>query len=202
MTTIDSVLASARIEGLDISEALSRLNSNSKVYLRIIHSFVQNMPRLLDVLAEVTEASLSDYAIRVHGIKGSCYGIGAVACGDAAFVLEKASKAGDWTVVTQGNNVFIDSVKKLIDELIALEKRVESEQASADAGAAAVAAPDATKLTALLEATKNYDVETMFNIIEELETHVYTSGGEIVPWLREQFDSFAYDNIIKRLSAL
>ena len=200
MTTTDDILADTRIEGLDISEALGRLNNSSKVYMRIIHSFAQNMPKLLDDLLEVTEESLPNYAIRVHGIKGSCYGIGAVACGDAAFALEKASKAGDWITVARENDAFVASVKKLIEELVALEERVENGQAPVCA--AAFGAPDAAKLAALLEATKNYSVETMFNIIEELEAQTYTSGGEIVPWLREQFDSFAYDNIIERLSAL
>ena len=199
MTSTDNILASVSIQGLDIAEALGRLANNSKVYMRIIHSFILNMPKMLDELAAVTEAGLHDYSILVHGVKGSCYGIGAVECGDAAFSLEKASKVGDWAFVSLNNHAFISCVYTLIDRLTALEQRVESAQAPISDTSAA---PDMAKLAALLEATRLFDIETMLRVIEELESFSYTSGGELVPWLREQFDNFAYDNIVERLSSL
>jgi len=199
VAAIDDVLASTNIDGLDIPDALSRLNNLSKVYVRIIHSFTQNMPKMLDDLATVTEATLPDYTILVHGTKGSCYGIGANKCGDMAQELEHAGKAGDWAYVQQNNAAYIEAVKVLIAELIILEERLESLQAPTGAAAAS---PDKAKLAKLLEATKNYDVETMFNIIEDLEKQKYTSGGEIVPWLRQQFDNFAYDAIVEKLSSM
>ena len=199
MATIDDILARTNIDGLDIPDALSRLNNLSKVYVRILHSFTQNMPKMLDDLASVTEATLPDYAILVHGTKGSCYGIGANACGDKAHELEIASKAGDWAYVQQNNSAYLDMVKVLIGELLALEERLENLDAPAGATASS---PDKNKLTELLEATKNYDVETMFKIIEDLESQSYTTGGEIVPWLRAQFDNFAYDKIVEKLSSL
>jgi len=199
VATIDDVLAITNIDGLDIPDALSRLNNLSKVYVRILHSFTQNMPKMLDDLAGVTEATLPDYAILVHGTKGSCYGIGATKCGDVAQDLETAAKAGDWAYVQQNNVAYLDAVKTLIDELIALEERIESLQAPTGAAASS---PDKGKLANLLEATRNYDVETMFRIIEDLESQSYASGGEIVSWLREQFDNFAYDKIVDKLSSM
>jgi len=224
MSDINTILSSASIEGLDINDALSRVNHSGKIYLRIVHSFSQNMPKLLDDLAVVSKETLPDYAIRVHGVKGSCYGIGSVACGDAAFALEKASKAGDWATVEQNNGTFIALVKKLITDLEALEARVEASPAPTSGTAAdndsfdgeglvaatqpdaaklaAATQPDAAKLAALLEATKNYDLELMRSIIEDLENSTCSHGSELVTWLREQLNSFAYDKIIERLSEL
>ena len=199
MAAIDDILKNTEIKGLDIPDAMSRLANNGKIYMRIIHSFIQNMPKLLNGLAAVTEDTMADYSIQVHGAKGSCYGIGAVYCGDLAFELEKASKDGVWTFVTENNGAFIDSVNQLLVDLQGLEDLVEGSTAPAGASASS---PDRAKLAALLVATRNYEIETMLKIIEELEAQSYTSGGEIVPWLREQFDSFAYDNTVERLSSL
>lgn len=198
MATIDDVLASTSIDGLDIPDALSRINNMSKIYVRILHSFIQSMPKLLDGLAQVTEETLPDYSILVHGIKGSCYGIGATACGDLAQELEFASKAGDWTLVQYKNGACIAAIQTLLGELALLEEKLTSLPSPTNTATS----PDKKKLAELLMATKNYDVESMFKIIEELESKSYTSDGEIVPWLREQFDSFAYDVIIERLSSM
>ena len=226
MSDIDTILSRTSIEGLDINDALSRVNHSGKIYLRIVHSFSQNMPKMLDDLATVSKETLPDYAIRVHGVKGSCYGIGAVACGDAAFALEKASKAGDWATVERDNGTFIALVKKLITDLEALEARVEASPAPASGtaadndsfdgeglaaagsgsscgeGLASEAQPDAAKLAALLEATKNYDLKLMRSIIEDLESSTCSQGSELVTWLREQLNNFAYDKIIARLYEL
>ena len=199
MSDINAILASTSISGLDISEALSRINHSGKIYMRIIHSFIQNMPQMLDDLSTVTDETLANYSIKVHGVKGSCYGIGATLCGDAAFVLEKASKVGDLEAVLRDNGSFIELTRALVRDLEELEAHVESMQAPA---ASSAARPDPRKLARLLEATRYYNVEMMHKIIEELEGQSYVSGGEIVPWLRKQFDSFAYDKIIERLSKL
>jgi len=199
MSEIDAILASTHIYGLDIPEALSRINNNGKIYIRIIHSFVQNMPQMLDEFALVSEETLGDYAIKVHGAKGSCYGIGATVCGDAAFALEKASKAGDMDTVLRDNGAFIELTRALVSDLADLEALVNGTQPAA---ALSAAKPDASKLAALLEATRSYDIELMQKIIEDLEKQSYQSGGEIVPWLREKFDNFSYDRIVEKLSGL
>ncbi|MDR2714877.1 MAG: hypothetical protein LBB42_05100 [Coriobacteriales bacterium] len=229
---LDDILANTNIEGLNIPEALGRINNNSSIYMRIIHSFTQNMPDMLEELSKVTEADLPDYIIQVHGAKGSCYGIGATACGDAAFALEMASKAGDWETVARDNGAFIALSQELVEKLKELEACVEQAQSGAGAGAGGVAdggvagggsgaaggsgteadavseaaatpaVLDTEKLAALLEATKDFDYEKMESLVEDLEKQRYANGDEIVPWLREQLDKFSYDTIIERLSNL
>ncbi|MCL1891470.1 MAG: hypothetical protein FWG00_05610 [Coriobacteriia bacterium] len=222
--SLDDILANTNIEGLNIPEALGRINNNSSIYMRIIHSFTQNMPDMLEELSKVTEADLPDYIIQVHGAKGSCYGIGATACGDAAFALEMASKADDWETVARDNGAFIALSHELVEKLKELEACVEQAQSGAGAGgvadggvagggsgAEAAAVPEAAatpavldteKLAALLEATKDFDYEKMESLVEDLEKQQAANGDEIVPWLREQLDKFSYDTIIERLSNL
>jgi len=202
-SAIMAVLDGTSIEGLDIADALSRLNNSPSIFMRIIHSFTTNMPANLEELAAPTAESLPDYAIKVHGAKGSLYGIGAKAAGDAAKALEMASKAGDLNTVLADNDAFIAQVQSLIARLEGLEATVRSATSSgAGATAASDAAPDRAKLQALLSATQEYDMDAMAALIEELAAKSYAQGGEDIAYIKECYDAFAYDKIEQRLAAI
>jgi HPt (histidine-containing phosphotransfer) domain-containing protein len=202
-----AVLERTDIAGLDINDALGRLNGSGSIFMRIIRSFVTNAPQLLTDLAEPTEQGLPDYAIKVHGLKGSLYGIGANAAGDAAKTLELASKAGDMAIVLRDNAGFIAQVNTLIKRLIELDAQVAAAlDAAAGAGAgapnAAADAPSKESLAKLLEATRCYDLDAMQEIIESLSSCTYASGGEDIAYIKEQFEAFAYDKVEERLEAI
>ena len=59
--------------------------------------------------------------------------------------------------------------------------------------------PDPVLLTKFLEAAKQYKTTLMEEILENMESHDYESGGELVAWLREQMDNLEYDAICTRL---
>jgi CheY-like chemotaxis protein len=101
--------------GLDAAEGARRYGM--KTYLRIIQSYVTHMPQLLDKLRDLTEESLSDYAITIHGIKGASYGISAKKVGTLAEALEKLAKSGNFEAVKQNNAAFIKEAEKLLRAL-------------------------------------------------------------------------------------
>ena len=116
------------IEGLDYTDGLNRLSNQASIYLRIVNTFVKSTPDLLEELARVTPETIADYTIRIHGLKGSCYSIGAMAPGDEAKALELAAKAFDWDTIEQDNQQVIEQTNRLIDQLQAvLDKTKESE---------------------------------------------------------------------------
>jgi HPt (histidine-containing phosphotransfer) domain-containing protein len=195
---IDNVLAQTSIAGLDIPDALARMGNSGKMYLRIIHSFTTNMPKTLDELAAVTEDTLPDYAIKVHGSKGSCYGIGATACGDLARALEMASKIGDWQTVERDNGAYLNSVRELLAELEKLEANVEAAE-NQGATKASEASPDPLKLSALLAATQSFDLDQMQKLIDELLSVSYEQGGEVVSYIKDHFDAFDYQAIEEKI---
>ncbi|MDR1713726.1 MAG: hypothetical protein LBR39_06200, partial [Coriobacteriales bacterium] len=104
---VNAILDATPIAGVDYADGLQRFSGNGAIYLRILKSYVQNTPNTLAALAQVTPQTLADYAVTVHGLKGSCYGISATPLGDEAKALEFASKAGEWETVQRDNPVLI-----------------------------------------------------------------------------------------------
>jgi len=190
----------SNIEGLDLEAGVARFGGNPKLYAKIIKTFIDNILPHLDKLSGLTEEGLEDYAIEVHGVKGSLYGISANKEGDAAKDLEIAAKGGDYDAVLAGNVPFIDSVKVLREKLIALLD--DSEGGAGGGNANRKAEPDKAVLQAMLEASRDFDVDQMQKSLEELEKYTYEKDGDLVVWLSEQVTAFGYDKIEERLKVI
>jgi hypothetical protein len=65
---------------------------------------------------ESTEAA-REYAIKVHGLKGSTFGVCAEEEAQAAAALEYAAKQGDYQTVIERNTALLDSVEALLERL-------------------------------------------------------------------------------------
>ncbi|MDR1572306.1 MAG: response regulator [Clostridiales Family XIII bacterium] len=193
------IIENVRIDGMEFSAGLRRFNNSADTYFRVLSSFVRNMPKMLDGLREVSEGSLPDYAIRIHGIKGSCYGISADAAGRMAEALEMAAKTGDYAGVEAGNAAFIQRVEELLPRLAELIERAD---AAVDDGGDRKPSPDRALLERMLAAGRDYDIEAMQSAMDALGEHEYESGGELVRWLREKVVEFAYDQIQERLEVV
>ncbi|MDR1203937.1 MAG: response regulator [Peptococcaceae bacterium] len=196
---LSNMLQKNRVKGVDFSSGMRRFNNNPDVYLRVIRSFIQNMPRLLDELRDVTESSLAKYAITVHGVKGSCYGISADEAGKMAEALEVAAKTGDFPRVMAGNNTFIQTAEALLPQFEALLKSADAVKTAESRNAAS--APDPELLTQMLEASKDYDIDAMQQVMEQLEQYSYESGNDLIEWLKEQVTNFGYDQIQEKLES-
>ena len=53
----------------------------------------------------------------------------------------------------------------------------------------------------MIEACRNYDVETMEKTMEELERRNYKSGDDLVAQLKDRLVNFDYDGIQEKLEA-
>ncbi|MDR1083102.1 MAG: hypothetical protein LBL27_04455 [Coriobacteriales bacterium] len=192
---IQRAFDSTPIEGVDYADGLSRFGNQPTVYLRIIKSFIKNTPASLEELAAVTPETLSDYAVRVHGLKGSCYGISAMTYGDEAKALEIASKASDWATVERDNSTLIAHVNELIVHLQGLVDLAEKAEGDNADPRPVMDRPDRDIVRKLLDATQSFDVIAMEQIIEKLDTARYRSMPRLVDNLREQLTNFRYDLI-------
>jgi hypothetical protein len=166
----------------------------------VVKSFIQNMPKFLAALRGVTEQTLSLYAVTVHGVKGSCYGICADEAGRMAEALEIAAKSGDFARVMAGNETFIGTVEYLLVQLDALSKSADGVTEGANRAKNALPEPDRALLAKMLEASQNYDIDAMQGVMDELEQYKYESGGELISWLKERLVNFGYDEISERLA--
>jgi len=112
------------IEGLDKTKALEQFGGSEETYLIILQSYVSHTPGLLDKIRTCTETQLPNYAIIVHGIKGTSYGICADTIGNQAEKLEQAAKRGDFQYVSEHNARFIKATEQLIDHIQAVLQTV------------------------------------------------------------------------------
>jgi PAS domain S-box-containing protein len=197
---LSKMIQNSLVPGVDFISGMRRFNNNPEIYLRVIRSFVKNIPRLLEELREVSEASLERYAVTIHGVKGSCYGISADVAGKMAEALEVAAKTGDFAEVMAGGGAFIQEAEALLPQFEALLERADAIQAPAKKPGAA--APDPELLAELLAASRDYDIDGMQQALEQLEQYSYESGNDLIAWLKEQVANFSYDQVQEKLEEL
>jgi HPt (histidine-containing phosphotransfer) domain-containing protein len=192
------IFSRTNIDGLNLTDGVARFGGNPKLYVKIIKTFADNIEPHLDTLAALTPDGLESYGIEVHGVKGSCYGISAGREGDMARDLEMAAKASDFDRVAAGNARFIAAVNELKDKLLALIAEVES----GEGGGQMKPEPDKETLAAMLQASRDFDVDKMQEVLKELEKYEYETGSELVKWLGQQVTAFGYDRIEERLVSI
>jgi signal transduction histidine kinase/FixJ family two-component response regulator len=191
------ILREKNIPGLNIPKGLSRFNDNAESYIAILRSYANNTQGLLESMRDISPGALSAYAVKVHGIKGSSYGISAEPVGKHAKELEDAANGGNYDFVKAHNGAFIELAETLIRDLGELLAEID-----AAAEKTVQKAPDPKLLAAILKASRDYDIDALDRSIAELERYSYESEGELVEWLREQIGKSAFEEIEKRLGSL
>jgi len=190
-------ILSFHIDGLDLLKGLERFGGDEESYLEVLRSYAVNTRPLLDKVRQVTPETLAGYAITVHGIKGASYSVGAQKAGDQALALELAARARDAGFVNDNNRDFIDTIDSLLTDLENTLCAIEAVTVKPKKER-----PDPAVLGKLLEACRAYDMDTVDEAMAELERYAYKTGGELLPWLRENIQQFNSTEIIEKLSAV
>ncbi|MDR1654944.1 MAG: response regulator, partial [Treponema sp.] len=184
---------------IDIAAGIKRYG-DPETLMEVLHAYVLHTPELLEKLrypgasGSLNEETLPDYAISVHGLKGSSYGILANKVGKMAEGLEKAAKAGDLEKVRAENDSLLTEAEDLISQLWPLMKKTQ------EAGEKEKKpAPDRELIAELLEAAKIYDNDTMEKLLEKMEQYDYASGGELVASFRTDIENLEYDALQEKL---
>jgi CheY-like chemotaxis protein len=187
-----------RIEGVDLAGGISRFGK-AEAYMKIIRSYVAHTPALLDSLRSVSDETLGEYAVTIHGIKGSSYGMCADKVGRMAEDLEHAAKRRDIETVKSKNGAFIDAAESLISQLSALEKAVSDRTSNVKKELRA--APDKILLEKLQKSCMRFDVVGMEEIMSELKRYEYATNDELIEWLEGQLNNLEYDSMLERLES-
>jgi signal transduction histidine kinase/CheY-like chemotaxis protein len=188
------VFQGRKIPGLNIQQGLARYSGDEGAYLAILRSYMNNTPAMLESVRAVSLETLPAYAITVHGIKGSSYGISAEAVGKQAEALEMAAKMEALEMVISKNGAFINAVETLVQNLAGFFKVLDRETQKPEKSV-----PDPKVLNVILNASKDYDIERLDSALAELEQYRYESGGELVEWLHEQISKSEFGAIEERL---
>jgi HPt (histidine-containing phosphotransfer) domain-containing protein len=111
------------IDGLDMKAGIERVVGNEAIYREILKIYIETTPPVLDELRQPTAETLKNYAVAIHGIKGSSLNIGAEKVGKMAAALEMSAKAGNLEAVLADNETFIKTTEKLLADMeLFLEK--------------------------------------------------------------------------------
>jgi PAS domain S-box-containing protein len=187
------------VEGIDFDAALRLYGNSGAAYMPILQSFAVNTPPLLEQMSTEPE-SLSGYAVKVHGLKGTCNVICAAAAAAAALELEIAAENGDIELVRARHGALKERVLNITGRLKPLLEAWE-------AGRPALpreprAEPDPALLACLSDSTAAYNSSLTGEILAELEQYRYEKGEDLIKWLREQAENFDYDIMHQRLAEL
>ena len=194
---LDRRQANTKPDGLDIDKGVERFGGDREAYFSILHSYMVHTRPLLDSIKNITENRLDEYAITVHGIKGSSRGIFAEAVGSAAEKLEKAAEEGDFAYVSAYNDAFLNAAWKLIFELEDLLSRINTGSAKP-----LKERPDKETLVKLFDACKSYNMDDVDDAIAELEKYHYSADDGLVSWLIDNIKQMNFKIIVEKLSGL
>ena len=118
------IKAGEKIPGFDIRKGLEEVDYDSESWRDVIRIFIDTTPGFLETLKVQCEKNDSEYSVTVHGIKGVCYSVGAVAAGDRARELELRSKKGDTAFTRTHTGKLISTIEKLIADLSKLLEQI------------------------------------------------------------------------------
>ncbi|MCL2059980.1 MAG: ATP-binding protein, partial [Oscillospiraceae bacterium] len=180
---------------IDAAVGLGRFCGDADTYVEVLRSFQENTPGIMDKMGGyLAGGHLREYAIAVHGVKSSCYGIGALRAGDEAGALESLANAGDVEGTRRGGLAFsmymgslMRAIGVMLDEYAAYMRKPQADE------------PDWALVESLREACLDYDIEGVEAIMEKLESLEYANGGTVVAWLREQVDDLNFMGIADNL---
>ncbi len=185
------LLQGITINGVDMTKGLERFGGNETAFIDVLRSYAANTRPLLSSLRECLAAeNFEDYAIAIHGIKGSSYGIFALEAGKAAETLEIDAKMKNFDAIRNGHSAFEKIMEALLDHI---DKGLSEIDAATGKPAAAV--PDPVLLKELREACEAFDMDRVDKAMARLESFRYESGGQLVAWLREQVSNMAFEEI-------
>ncbi|MDR3152707.1 MAG: response regulator [Deltaproteobacteria bacterium] len=187
------------IEGLDIQSGIGRFGREDK-FIKVLKSYILHTPKLLENLKASARSSLSDYAISVHGLKGSSYGISADAVGDVAARLEAMAKEGKTESFADSHLLLMEKAEKLIGDISSAIARIEAAEGAKTRQK--LAAPDPDLLVKLLDAARRGKTSQMEDLTAQLELYDYERQPDLVPFIREKLEAFDYQLICDRLHAV
>jgi signal transduction histidine kinase/CheY-like chemotaxis protein/HPt (histidine-containing phosphotransfer) domain-containing protein len=183
------------IPGVNAESGIFLYGGDKEIYLSILRSFALNTPGILDELRIVSRETLPNYIISVHGLKGSCAGIGAEAVRKAASDLETISRAGNLDEVLAQNDKLIEDAQTVIADVKAWLENYDAHHEKPR-----LKTPDREVLARLRRSCEQYDMSGIDKAMSELESANYEENGDLVVWLREKINISEINEAAARLA--
>jgi len=190
----EPLFAGVEIPGMDTAKGLNRFNGNENVYIDVLRSYIAGVSSMLDSIETFNADAISDYVIKVHGIKGTSFDIFAEQVAKEAKDLEEAGKSGDLEFIRAHHAAFMENARNLVSGIKETLKKIELK-----GNKPLKEMPDIKILKKLIDACNDYDMDGADAAMAELEEYRYESDNDLVGWLRDCIDSMQYEKITERL---
>jgi HPt (histidine-containing phosphotransfer) domain-containing protein len=185
------------VEGIDFNAALQLYGGDGAALMTILQSFLAHTPALIQKMDAHLETSLPDYAVEVHGLKGTCAAICASESAELARELEFASREGKGDFVKARHGELRRQVLALTEGLKVLAEGWEACRPGLEKEARSK--PDRELLVRLSAAAGDFNSNKVEEVLGELERYRYEEGEELIQWFREQAENFDYEALHKWL---
>ncbi len=190
----------ATLPGINIQDALKRLNIGADVFKRILIGFLNNNKDTANNIKDLFEKkdwqSLMHLA---HSLKGSAGNIGANDLQDAAFQLEKASSKGSANPPEKNlvDNVVM-TLSQVLESLHALADTEKGEPLDVKAGAV-----DPAKVIPLLKQLADaLDLADPMEITKHMDALREHLNRSILQNLEKQINEYNYDKALKTVKGI
>lgn len=177
------------ISGINVSDGVKRFGGDLTAYQQVLGSYATHTPKLLEQIKN-TIRQPDQYAIAVHGLKGSSYYICAYEVGSLAEQLEQEAKAGNVTGLKLETGTLLTMTGTLIENIQFMLSLTTKKEEQADA-----VLPDPDLLRQLAVSCKSYDIKGMEDALEQLESYRYEADGELVKMLRTKTEELEYEEV-------
>lgn len=102
------------LPGVNVTDGIAYCGGEMEAYLEILHIMYDESENQLAVLNSQYESeNWKDFTIAIHGLKGSCFNIGAQDCGESAKALEMAARNEDIAYIHSNLEPFEEEYRNL-----------------------------------------------------------------------------------------
>jgi len=182
------------IQGLDMQRGIERFDGNEKTYYKTLRSYAASTLSALNEIGSVDEDTVSDYKIKVHGIKGSSYDAQANEVGRLAEELENAANNFDLDFIHKHHPAFQELARKLVSDIGSMLTAFDNANPRPLKDK-----PDESVLVKLIMACENYSMDDVDAAMTELEHYTYEVNNELVEKLRKHVDIMQFSKIVNML---
>jgi len=140
-------------------------------FVRDAKSIIPVFESVLKNIMDISDSDLHLFTIKAHAIKSALANIGEAELSENAFVLEKAGKERDKSIILQKTQELIDDIKLIIEK-----SEGEAYENSADADENTDYLDEQLKI--ISESCANYDVKTANAALANLEKMYWTKETE------------------------
>ena len=183
------------IPGINTETALSLYDFNIEIYIAVLRSYIDNALEVIDYLQNVSEETLDEYAVNVHGLKGISGNIGADELQKAAFDLEQKARSKNLAEVLSGNDSLLKETKNLITNIQAWLNQYDKTLIKQK-----LPKPDSALLIRLRKSCESYDIKGIDEVMDALESKEYEKDGALITWLRGKINASDFSAVANRLS--